>query len=103
MACYGLFKSMLGCGIEAFLVLPAKTIVCFHLVKPEDADLLQPVYLSKENQRKCKEKKFKNVEERLEFLVNGYSIEIQQFSDYTHRRSRQGPWHKITAAPVQNL
>ncbi len=68
MACYGLIKSMLGCGIEAFLVLPAKKIVCFHLVKPEDADLLQPVYLSKENQRNCKEKKFKNVEERLGFL-----------------------------------
>ena len=68
MACYGLVKSMLGRGIEVFLVLPAKTIVCFHLINPEDADLLQPIYLSKENQKKCKEKKFKNVEERLGFL-----------------------------------
>jgi glycosyltransferase involved in cell wall biosynthesis len=78
MACYGLVKSMLGRGIEVFLVLPAKTVVCFHLVKPEDADLLQPVFLSKEFLRKCNEKKFETVEEGLKLL--GMSCEFNAYT-----------------------
>ena len=45
MACYGMVKSLLKKGVEFTLVLPTSADVYFHLVKPEDADQLTPIFI----------------------------------------------------------
>jgi len=77
MAVYGIVKNLLEFGHEVFLVLPTKYDAYFHLKKPDDADSLKPVFLSKQ-EKHFYEKELKTSKESY-FKLLGMSLEPETY------------------------
>ncbi len=81
MACYGMVKALLAQGIKIDLVLPTKEMVYFPLREESDVDTLPTVFLDPVMHTEYLSRRFKTMNERLEFL--GISTQPESYLQLT--------------------